>query len=122
MTIELTQQNYQKEVIESNLPTVIKFYDSHCDVCKLLTPILERVSKYYEGKANFANCNRLESSEIARKYGVIVASQIVVAYKDKKLGIFPGAMISAGGAHNAAKEESVKQKIDKCLETLVATK
>jgi thioredoxin-like negative regulator of GroEL len=119
MAIELTQQNYKTEVLESNIPAVIKFYDHTCDVCKLLSPILEKVSKDYDGKANFANCNRLENSEIARKYGVIVASQIVVAYKDKKLGIFPGAMISSSGAHNAAKEEYLKQKINKCLEGIV---
>jgi len=115
---ELTQQNYKKEVLDSNLPVVIKFYDPKCDVCKYLSPILEKISKDYEGKANFANCERYANSELARKYGVTVSSQIVVAYKDKKLGIFPGALIS-GAKHSAVKEEFITQRIDKCLESIV---
>ena len=118
MAIEINAQNYKTEVLESNLPVVIKFYDHTCDVCKLLSPVLEKISKEYEGKANFANCNRMANSEIARKYGVEKASQIVVAYKDKKLGIFPGAFIS-GAQHNAAKEEFLKVRINRCLENLI---
>ena len=120
MAIEINAQNYKTEILESELPVVIKFYDNKCDVCKLLSPILEKISKEYEGKANFANCNRLENSEIARGYGVSVASQMVVAYKGKRLGdIIPGATIAAGGKHGSVKEEFIKQKIDRCLENLV---
>ena len=118
--IEINAQNYKTEVLDSNLPTVIKFYDNKCDVCKLLSPILDKISKDYEGKVNFANCNRYENSEIARGYGITVASQMVVAYKGKRLGnIIPGATIASGGAHGAVKEEFLKQKIDRCLESLV---
>lgn len=119
MIFELNAQNYKKEVLESDTPVVIKFYDHDCDVCKLLSPILDKVSAEYDSKARFANCNRLENSEIARKYGVVIASQIVVAYRDKKLGIFGGAKISSSGAHNAVKEEFIKDKINGCLEALV---
>ena len=118
--IEINAQNYKTEVLDSNLPTVIKFYDLKCDVCKLLSPILEKISSEYAGKAKFANCNRYENSEIARGYGIQVASQMVVVYKGKRVGnIIPGATIAAGGAHGAVKEEFLKQKIDKCLEGIV---
>ena len=116
--IELTQQNYKAEVLDSNLPVVIKFYDQNCDVCKLLAPVLEKVSADYVNKAKFANCDRLRNSEIARKYGANYASQIVVAYKDKKLGLFPGALIS-GTKHLAAKEDYLRNNINKYLESIV---
>jgi len=116
--IELTLQNYENEVIKSNLPVVIKFYDQNCDVCKLLAPVLDKVSADYSARAKFANCDRLKNSEIARKYGANYASQIVVAYKDKKLGIFPGALISKG-QHLAAKEDYLRGNIDKYLAMIV---
>ena len=115
---EITEQNYQKEVVESALPVVIKFYDAHCDVCKLLSPVMDKVSKDYEGKAKFANCDRLAYSEIARKYGIQAASQIAVLYKGQKLGLIPGATVSTSG-HGAAKEDFLKQRIDRCLEGIV---
>ena len=116
---EITEQNYQDEVVKSAIPVVIKFYDSHCDVCKLLSPVMEKVSKDYEGKAKFANCDRLAYSEIARKYGISVASQIAVIYKGNKLGLIPGANISTNGGHGAAKEDFLKQRINRYLEGIV---
>ena len=115
---EITPQNYAKEVLESPLPTVIEFYSADCDACKLLLPLMEKVSKDYNGKANFAKCERYGNSELARKYGIKVSSQIAVVYKDKLLGVFGGAMISTRG-YGAVKEEFLKERVNKCLETLV---
>jgi len=117
--IELTNENYKKEVVESAIPTIIDFYSHDCDSCKLLAPIMEKISGDYAGKAKFANCERYGNADIARKYGVQVSAQIVVDYKGQKLGLFSGAMISTGGKHNALKEESLKQRIDQCLEKIV---
>jgi len=117
--VEITEQNYQKEVVESGLPTIIEFYDQKCDVCKMLLPICEKVSNEYEGKAKWGKCNRYENSEIARKLGIIVASQIAVVYKGQKIGIIPGASVSLGGAHGAVKEERLKEKINGYLESII---
>ena len=118
-TVELTKENYQKEVVESNLPTVINFHSHDCDSCELLAPIMEKISNEYAGKAKFARCERYGNADIARKYGIQLSAQIVVDYKGKKLGLFSGALISTSGAHGAIKEDSLKQRIDQCLEKIV---
>jgi|GEM_PF-4045564 len=116
--VELTKENYSSLVSEAALPIVIEFYSKDCDVCKLLTPLCEKVSKEYEGRANWAKCDIYVNSEIARKYNIKVASQIAVVYKEKSLGVFGGAHVSAKGK-GAVKEEWLKERVNKCLESLV---
>jgi len=113
--IELTQQNYEEVVLKSNLPAVIEFYGTDCEACKLLTPIFEKVSNYYDGKANWMKCDRIINSEIARKYGIRASSQIAVVNKDKVLGILPGARISTTGAKGAVREEYLKEMVGRYL-------
>ena len=117
--IELTQQNYEEIVLKSNLPAVIEFYGTDCEVCKLLTPLFEKVSKEYDGKANWIKCDRIINSEIARKYGIKASSQIAIVNKDKVLGIIPGALISTTGTKGAVKEEYLKERINKYLVDLI---
>jgi len=116
---ELTQQNYAETVVKSDIPAVIEFYGRDCEVCKLLTPIFEKVSQEYKGKANWYKCDRIINSEIARKYGIKASSQIAVVYNDKVVGILPGARVSTSGAKGAVREEFLKQMVNKYLESIV---
>ena len=117
--VELTNENFEKEVIQSDLPTIIEFYSTTCTVCTKLTPLLEKVSSGYDGKAKFVKCNIYENPQIASKLGIKWASQLAVVYKERPLGVFPGAQgVASGQITDAIKEESLKDRINNYLERI----
>jgi thioredoxin 1 len=65
-----TDENFEEEVLKSELPVLVDFYAEWCGPCKMLGPIIEELAKEYEGKWKIGKCNIDESSETAGKYGV----------------------------------------------------
>ena len=51
--IELTQQNFQEEVKNSQMPVLIDFFADWCPPCKMLAPIYEQVSNEFNRKVEF---------------------------------------------------------------------
>ena len=68
--IELTQENYQKEVIESDKPVLIDFFATWCGPCKMLSPVVEELSKEYTD-VKFVKVDVDEEEELAMKYGIM---------------------------------------------------
>lgn len=69
--IEVTSENFEKEVLNSNVPVLVDFYADWCGPCKMLRPILEEIaSEKEEGKIKFASLNVDEAEDIAMKYNV----------------------------------------------------
>ena len=44
MTVQITKENYQSEVMESNVPVLVDFFATWCGPCKMLSPVLDQVS------------------------------------------------------------------------------
>ena len=70
MVLELNKENFEKEVLQSDLPVVVDFWASWCGPCKMLGPIFEEVSKSFEGRMKFAKLSTEDCPEIAEKYDV----------------------------------------------------
>ncbi|MCL0097274.1 thioredoxin [Dehalococcoidia bacterium] len=51
--IELTQENYEKEVIQSELPVLVDFWGIRCARCMTLMPAVEKLAGEYDGKVKF---------------------------------------------------------------------
>ena len=56
MEIELTKENYDGEVIKSNMPVLVDFWASWCGPCKMVAPIISQIAEEYNGKVN-TDCN-----------------------------------------------------------------
>ena len=68
----LTDANFQKEVLESKAPVLVDYWAPWCGPCKLMGPIMEELSKNYEGKAiQIAKMNVDDNGETPSKYGVM---------------------------------------------------
>lgn len=55
---------------EGKLPCLIDFYADWCQPCKIVAPILEELSKEYEGKINIYKVNTEEETELAAAFGI----------------------------------------------------
>ena len=70
MAFELTDSNFQTNVMEKEGVTVIDFWAEWCGPCRMISPIIEELSKEYDGKALVGKVNVDHNPEISMKYGI----------------------------------------------------
>lgn len=103
--LHLQGKDFDKEVLQSDLPTVVDFYADWCGPCRMVSPVIESLSEEYVGKVKFVKINTDESPEIAEKFGIMSIPTIMVFKKgevhSRTVGAGPAAMY--------------KQKIDAAL-------
>lgn len=70
MEIELTKENFEQEVLKSELPVLVDFWASWCGPCKMLAPIVEEIAGEYDGRAKVGKVNVDEQPELAAAFRV----------------------------------------------------
>jgi len=68
--LNITDDSFKSEVLNSDLPVLVDFWAPWCGPCKMIAPILEEIANEYEGKINIAKCNVDDNHEMPNKYGV----------------------------------------------------
>lgn len=68
--ITITDENFETEVIKSNIPVLIDFWAVWCGPCKAIAPIVEDLAKEYEGKVKVGKLDVDNNQQSAIKYGV----------------------------------------------------
>jgi thioredoxin 1 len=100
--IIINEANFEKEVLQSDLPVLVDFWAVWCGPCKVLSPIVEEIAKEYEGKLKVGKVNVDENNALASKYGIMS----IPTLKFFKAGKVVGEMI--GAAPKATVEAQVK--------------
>lgn len=65
-----SEQAFESDVLKSELPALVDFYADWCGPCKVVAPIIEDLSREYEGKMRFVKVNVDQNADLAAKYGV----------------------------------------------------
>lgn len=81
--LELTKDNFKKEVLDSDKPVLVDFWATWCMPCKMIAPIVNEISNEYNGKCKVAKLNIDDAMEIATKFGVMNIPTIIL-FKDGK--------------------------------------
>ena len=66
----LNENEFSNEVINSELPVIVDFWAEWCAPCKMLTPILEELSKEMNSHVSFVKVNLDENQNLAMKYSI----------------------------------------------------
>ena len=66
----LTEDNFDQEVLQSDLPVLVDFWAPWCGPCRAVSPVVEKVAEAFAGKLKTVKVNVDEAPGLAGKYGI----------------------------------------------------
>jgi thioredoxin 1 len=92
MALQLNSDNFEQEVLKSDLPVMVDFWAQWCGPCRMLTPTIEALAKEYQGKVKICKLNVDDANDIAAKYQVMSIPTILLFNKGKVVSQTVGAV------------------------------
>ncbi len=106
MTEHLTKDTFVSKVFdfeksqewkfEGNVPAIIDFWAEWCGPCKMISPVLEEISKEYEGKLNVYKVNVDQEIDVASAFGIQSIPSLLFIPMNERPRMAAGAMPKAG--------------------------
>jgi len=75
---ELNENNFDDEVINADMLTVVDFWAPWCGPCRKLTPVLEEIAAEFEGKVKLAKVNTDENLKLAQRFSISALPSILI--------------------------------------------
>ncbi|MCX7910723.1 MAG: thioredoxin [Endomicrobia bacterium] len=84
MVKDINEQEFEQEVLNSKIPVFVDFWAEWCGPCRMLSPIIEELSKMYqENQIKIFKVNVDSNPKLAAKYGIMAIPTIII-FKDGK--------------------------------------
>lgn len=83
MSLELTRENFQDEVLDYKGVTLVDFWAPWCGPCRMVGPVVEELSTEYAGKIKVAKLNTDEEMALAAQYSIMSIPTLMI-FKDGK--------------------------------------
>ena len=78
METVLTGENFESEVLKSELPVLVDFFANWCGPCKMLAPTIKEIAEEYEGKVKVGKVNVDDERELAEEYDIMYIPTLIV--------------------------------------------
>ena len=82
--IDLTDENFQTEVVDSSLPVLVDFWATWCGPCKMVAPIVDELANEYDGKIKFGKVDVDTAQKTAGEFGIRSIPTLLI-FKDGKV-------------------------------------
>lgn len=96
--VELTSENWKKEVMEADGPVLVDFWASWCAPCRMVAPAVEQVASTFAGRAKVGKLNVDDNPEIAGEFGIRSIPTLLLfkggQVVEQRVGALPQPMIA----------------------------
>jgi thioredoxin 1 len=89
--IVVTDQNFEAEVLKSQVPVVVDFWAPWCAPCRIVGPIIEELAKEFAGKVKVGKMNVDDNTQTAGTYGIMSIPTVMVFKNGTPLKSLVGA-------------------------------
>ena len=93
--LHLTDSNFKKEVLESDLPVLVDYWATWCGPCRMIAPLLEELAQEYERQLKIGKINIEENPRIPTQYGVMSIPTLMLFKKGQVVDQASGALSRA---------------------------
>jgi len=88
----VTDQNFEAEVLKSDVPVLIDFFAEWCGPCQMIKPMIDELATDYEGKAKVVKVDVDASPETAQKFGVMSIPTLIFIKGGEEVERLTGAL------------------------------
>ena len=85
---------FQEEVVKSSQPVVVDFYADWCGPCKIIEPVIHKLSEEYQGKVKFVKVDTDANQELTMQFGIMSIPTVMFFSRGKVEDIVIGAVPS----------------------------
>ncbi|MFW5975401.1 MAG: thioredoxin [Desulfosalsimonas sp.] len=82
---EISDNTFEQEVLKADQPVLVDFWAPWCGPCKAIAPVLEEISKDYEGKIKIVKCNVDDNPSTPSNYGIRAIPTLILFKNGEKM-------------------------------------
>ncbi len=92
MEYRFTDENFEAEVLNSEIPVLVDFYADWCGPCKMMAPIVEQLAEEYDGRIKIGKIDSDENMDTAEEYEVMSIPCFIIFKGGKEVDRVVGGM------------------------------
>ena len=95
--VEITDENFQQEVLDSETPVLVDFWADWCQPCKMIAPVVEQIAEEYDGKVKIGKLDVYINQQSSQSLGIRGIPALII-FNDAKpvdqiIGVVPKSII-----------------------------